>query len=152
MPYKLPTFNIEVGIWRNATSRDDPPDVTINACFAQGRREFGGNFSSPTSTHAWYATSYLLLPMGTNIIGDSDTDDDSGDVVEIPLGSTWFYKVLHQERVGLSFDNEHMVAVVSKKGFGFGGGGGGGGAGEHGILMEDSGFVLLESGDNISME
>jgi len=148
MGYKLPTFNITVNVWRSTNPVTNPPDANPIANFAQGRRTLGGNFESPTSPREFYASSYLLLPKGTIIKGDTDTLDDSGDTVEIAAGDLLYYHVLHQERVALGFDNEHVVAVVAKRG-----------AlvppppaGDFIELEDDSGDVLLESGDKILLE
>lgn len=146
MAYLVPTFNITVNVWRAATPTTDPPDLSPLANFAQGRRVFGGNYESPTSPRAVYATSYLLLPIGTVLVGDTDTTDDSGDTIEVAAGDGIYYHCLHQERVALGFANEHVVAIVAKRAAAAPPGGGF-------IELEDSsGFVLMEGSGYIMLE
>lgn len=154
MRYRLPAFNIEVGIWRHASDTDNPPDVVADANFCGGRRSYGGNFRAMDSPPvAFTATAYLLLPKDTDVIGDTDTTGDTGDTVEIPLGSGQFYKVLHEERTALGFPNQHLTCIVSKAGMaGHTGGSGGDGGDPHGLMLEAGDFILQEGGDNILSE
>jgi hypothetical protein len=145
MAYQLPVFNIAVNIWRYGVSVLDPPDVVAAANFNVGRRISGGDYYTESSPRQWYATSWLLVPMGTDIRGDMP-GLDNGDTVEIAAGSGLFYHVFWSDRSALNFPNEHMAAVVVQlsapppwppAGT---------------VLMEDGTGALMEDGSYIEME
>lgn len=110
MPYTLPAFNITINLWRFGNATTDPPDLIPNANFAWGKRiNFHDGATYPTQD--WTPTMTLLLPTGTDIRGDVNTDG-APDQAEIPAGSGRFYEVLYVDFIGCGFPNEHLGAVV----------------------------------------
>lgn len=141
--YVLPTFNLIANIWRFGNPTTNPPDLQPVCNLAWGRRVFTGDLAvNPSSDSP--PTITLLLPMGSNVFGDVNTGG-SPDTAEVPQGSGWFYTVVYVDRIGCGFANEHLGAILSLK------------ApspppGTPAILMESSGYVLMEDGSHILLE
>lgn len=144
MAYRLPVFNLVANFWRFGNPTSGAPDAVAAANLAWGRRIFTGDLASdPLATALPFMT--LLLPTGTNVISDVDTNG-SPDTCEVPAGSGRYYLVHYVDYIGAGFANEHLGAIIVRipgggpvPAFGF-------------ILMESSGYVLLESGDRILLE
>jgi len=145
MAFTEPTYNINVNIWRFGNATTNPPDANSIANFAWSRRV---SFHSGAGRAAqdWFPTMTLLLPSGTDIIGDINSNG-SPDTVEIPAASGRYYSVIYVDYIGMGFDNEHLGAVVKMI------------LGEGPpvpptdfILLETGDFVLLESGDKVRLE
>jgi len=110
MAFVLPTFNLNVSIYRNGT---DPvigvPDVSTV-----------GQLRPPNSGAAWYSpvlsgtsTMVLLLPPGTDI-RDNYNAGSVSDYVQVPAASGRVYKVVIVDDIGKGFPNEHRFAIIFK--------------------------------------
>jgi hypothetical protein len=113
MAYRLPTFNVTINLWRFGVAVADPPSNSPVTNFNVGRRIGGGDYFTDPPPRAWYATSWLLLPKNTVIVGDI-AGRDQGDTAEIPAGSGTYYHVFWADRSALGFPNEHMAAIVAQ--------------------------------------
>jgi len=110
--YRLPTFNLEVRIWRSGNPTTNPPDVTTICNLALGKRTGLGVANTDTNASN-IGGMWLLLPKGTDI---RDLKDATGpDVVEVPGGTGRFYDVCWVDDAGLGFANEHRFAVIVGK-------------------------------------
>jgi len=112
--FKVPTFNLEVGIWHSGTILTDPPDIqtvgalvfpTKDMAHAQGMPSPGGGVPS--------APMYLLLEAGTNIHHNYSAGQN--DFGEVPLGSGRFYVVGFVDDIAKGYANEHRCAVIYQK-------------------------------------
>jgi hypothetical protein len=146
MAFRLPVFNTPVRIWRATTPVTDPPDVTTLGNFNVGRRISGGDYWTQSIPKQWYCTMWLLLPMGTNILGDGTTNDQ-GDTVEVPAGSGRFYHCFFADRSALGFANEHVAAILAQLSSGPPPPPPGGD-----MLMEDGTDMLMEDGTVMLLE
>lgn len=110
--YSLPTFNIEVGIYRASLPPPLPPSVT-----ATGQLRVG----SLTSTQYWQTNTsralyrFLLLPRATDIRTVVIVGTSANDIVEAPLLSGVYYDCIDIERRALGFPNEHILAVLQPR-------------------------------------
>lgn len=111
MAYRLPTFNIEVNIWRFGSDVTDPPDETAIGNHAIGRRVNHMLEGEVIPGAGPFGFSWILLPALTLLYGDTDTAG-TGDNLEIPAGSGRWYHCLWSEVSALGFDNEHVVGTV----------------------------------------
>jgi len=110
MSYVLPTFNLNVNIWRNASGPPAPPAVTTIGNLAWGRRVQTGDVIAAIGTIGGAIT--LLVPAGTDVRDEGGGWGD--DWVEVPAGSGRFYEVLWVDDIGKGFANEHRAAVLIK--------------------------------------
>lgn len=109
MAFVLPTFNLNVNVWRHVSlPHSDPPAVT---CMGQLR---GPSQTSATvnPTDGLAAGNYLLVPKLTDI-RDASTPSNS-DYVEVPAGSGRFYQVLNVDDIAKGFTNEHRYVIITK--------------------------------------
>ncbi len=123
MAYTLPTFNLNVNIWRYGNDvQANPPDVTSGGNLVANYRgdqspivvalDTVANMQVRVKEVAWLMT--LLLPKGTDVqpyMGGPV--HNFGDCVEVPAGSGRFYVVLFVDDIGRGFQNEHRFAVIS---------------------------------------
>jgi hypothetical protein len=114
--YRLPTFNLIVNIWRNASSYLAPPDVVAAANFNVGKRVGHLLEGEVVPGFGPFGYEWLLLPIGTDIRGTVSSADFAttqlGDWVEIPAASGIFYACAWADRSALGFPNEHVSATV----------------------------------------
>lgn len=138
MAFRPPTFNITANIWRGPKTFpvSASPDGTCSANLCIGER------SLTQTDNDTVAKVYmdLLVPWLTDI--RSPIHGGSGDVVEAPAGSGWYFNVVGAYPVGTSFANQHILALLEQAGtwptFDHGSGGGGGGGGGGGSGWTDS--------------
>lgn len=109
MAYVLPTFNLNVNVWRGPQTLPPggAPDLTPIGNLAAGRR-------LPFDNTSAVLDMYLLLPAGTDIRSSINATDP--DVVEVPAGSGRFYLVAFVDDLGKGFANEHRFAVLLQTG------------------------------------
>lgn len=140
--YTPPVYNTEINIWHDGTDTSDPPDATATVNFAWDRRGHTDSVdpSDPGKTVPFMT---VLAPSTTDLRGYID-NAAAPDTIEVPAGSGRFYLVHYVDYIGMGFSNEHLGADVYMQT---------GGPVLPGILMEDSGFVLMEDGvSHILME
>jgi hypothetical protein len=113
MAYTLPTFNLNVNIWRASHYPAFAPDVVTLGCLALGRRTV---LPWPVAVapfapvgEAYGAPEWLLLPAGTDVRMFNGGVAYS-DWVECPAGSGRIYRVTYVYDAGKGFSNEHRVA------------------------------------------
>jgi len=109
MSFSVPTFNLDVNIWRHSSSVSSPPDVVARGNLAWGRRIAPatggtGNFGITSMT--------LLIPMRTDIRQGTLTTSTVGDYVEVPAGTGRYYGVVFVDDIGRGFPNEHRAALL----------------------------------------
>jgi hypothetical protein len=107
MAYVLPTFNLSVSIWTNATYPGPARLVTVGN-LAWGRRV---NVASMSTIGAEQGLT-LLLPKLTDV--RSSNMPSGPDLVECPTGSGRFYEVAFVDDIGKGFSNEHRAAVLAQ--------------------------------------
>lgn len=114
MPFRLPTFNLMVGIWRGSTPHTSPPDVIAMGNLSPGRivavAQQNAVLATPGAILGWM---YLRLPALTDI-RDGILGATSLDQVEVPLGSGRFYRAVYVDDIGKGFANEHRYAYLCK--------------------------------------
>lgn len=113
MAYKLPVFNLNANIWRNA---HDPtmvaPDGVASVCLAFGRHVSAPYSGGTASLGVVSVSPQALFPLGTDV---RDGGDGNGqDIVEIPAGTGRYYFVVFADSIGRGFSNEHILAVLNK--------------------------------------
>lgn len=107
MPFNLPTFNLDVNIWRNASGPPAAPDVTVKGNLAWGRRVSSNQGIEDPQGEPFMT---LLLPPGTDI--RSSRTASGFDWVEAPAGTGRLYKTLGVDDIGKGFSNEHRAAIL----------------------------------------
>lgn len=112
MAYRLPVWAFTAAIWHDGTPTADPPDELCSGNLAMGRRTSKVDDAYVPFDPTFLPSLDLLVPKGTDIRGDVDTNG-SPDTVEIPVGSGSFWNVHWVHPVGLGFPNEHVRAVVT---------------------------------------
>jgi len=110
--FTLPTFNLNVNIWR-ATSNPatDPPDVTAMGNLAWSKRVSAPASGGTGSIGVVFAAPILLLPKLTDIRSDEKCATGN-DACEVPAGSGRYYHVVYVEDLGKGFSNEHRGAIL----------------------------------------
>lgn len=100
MAYRLPNFNLEVGIWHPPIAV--PPPVGPAAIETVGNLSPGRRVSMLAVASAM--EMWLLLPPLTDIrrLG----------YVQVPLGSGRWYQVQVVDDIGKGFANEHRFAII----------------------------------------
>jgi len=106
MTIPAPAFNLTINIWHFGSDTTNPPDEVVTGNLAWGKRT-----DSAGSTDDFRPMMVLLVPWGTDIRGDWNTDG-LPDTVEVADGDGWWYEVLYVDRAGHSFPNQHMNAVI----------------------------------------
>lgn len=109
MSFTVPTFNLNVNIWRNGNPRTNPPDVTAMGNLAWGRRV---SYAAGLASAGPFILLTLLLPVGTDV--RSSVTGAGSDLVEVPAGSGRFYDVNDVDDIGKGFTNEHRAAVLTQ--------------------------------------
>lgn len=108
MTYILPVFNTQANVWHGQSGSGCPTgyrDLVVNCNLALGRRG-GFNESNPSSMWALFPPLTDIRPPGITVGPPGE------DIVEIPANSGRIYTVLAVDDAGLSFTNEHRVAVL----------------------------------------
>lgn len=120
MPFRLPSFNLNVNIWRMGTVVANPPDVVSLGNLSPGRR-VGYSTSQAVTSIAFGANQQnqwvelfnpvmeLLLP-GLTDVQTADVAQRVGDCVEVPAGSGRYYFVVGVDDVAKGFPNEYRIA------------------------------------------
>lgn len=112
--YILPTFNLDVNIWRSTSDpTSDPPDVTAIGNLAWGRRGAAPASGGTSVLGVVFVAPVLLLPALTDV-RDDPTLSGLQDIVEVPAGTGRYYTVSYVDDLGKGFDNEHRGAVLVK--------------------------------------
>lgn len=107
MSFSVPTFNLNVNIWRNSSGPPNPPDVTSVCNLAYGRRVSMAQGIEGAPPNLLMS---LLLPPGADV--QSAICSGSADWVEVPAGSGRIYEVLDVDDIGKGFSNEHRIAIL----------------------------------------
>lgn len=102
MAFRVPTFNLQVSIWRTVTM----PPVGPAAVLTQGNLSPGRRTMMLTGN----AMTELLLPPGTDVRAAQNSG--VSDTAEVPRGSGRFYKVMGVEDVAKGFANEYRLAYL----------------------------------------
>lgn len=119
MSYKLPTFNLNVNVWRFATADvTAPPDVQTTGNLVGGHHgilnkapQFGAAFAQYPQVVTSGQFMTLLLPKLADV-RQALSSDDYGDCVEVPAGSQRYYAVVQVDDIGKGFANEHRFALI----------------------------------------
>ncbi len=122
MAFRLPTFNLNVNIWRNGNAVTNPPDVQTAGNLVGGHHGFM-TFSGMTSTTILVNSRTvqlnlqcmtLLLPKLADIRPPTGAFPTVvwGDCVEVPAGSLRYYAVNQVDDIGKGFANEHRFALL----------------------------------------
>jgi len=106
MAIPLPAFNLSINLWHFGSDTINPPDAVITGNLAWGKRT-----DSAGSTDDFRPMMVLLVPWGTDIRGEWNTDG-LPDTVEVAAGEGWWYEVLYVDRAGHSFANQHINVVI----------------------------------------
>jgi hypothetical protein len=144
MAYRLPTFNLVVNVWRNASPTTDPPDAIISGNLCPGRRRYTGDSNIVAGSTTDVPCMFLLCPSGSDIKGT--VDFGAGDTVEVDAGSGRYYRVHYVDYVAFRFPNEHLMASILPS------------SGvtppplAGSLLLEDGTATLLEDGTDILLE
>lgn len=117
MSFTLPTFNLNVNIWRHqgVSPPVGAPDVTAMGNLAAGRRIVSSEWTMGdplVDAFYFHHEDQLLLPKLTDIRGVNSVTGT--DAVECPAGSGRFYEVRWVYDAGKGFTNEHRVALMSQ--------------------------------------
>jgi len=122
MPYQLPTFNLQCGIWWHyATPLLPPPLLGVNivsVCNLQFAKKLAGQEQ--------FQGAWLLLPPLTDIRPPScygGAPFPLPDWVEVPFLSGRYYVVVDVDDLAKGFPTEHRVANLTKRWWWFGYGG-----------------------------
>jgi hypothetical protein len=111
MPYRVPTFNVLVNIWRATTPLTSPPDVTSLGNLAWGR-SVSASTGIPEDLDPDTLVAKLLLPSSTDV---RDSYSPPGaDIVEVPAGTLRYYVVKQVDDVGRGFPNQFRFAIITK--------------------------------------
>lgn len=113
--YRLPTFNLECGIWHGLV----PPIVPVTPADVEVECQLRWTYrgqdilrNTDAPTQFWQPGQLLLLPALTDV---RDVWNGAGaDMVEVPLGSGCYYIVHAVGEVGKGFDNEHRCAYLAR--------------------------------------
>lgn len=114
MPFRVPTFNLNVGIWRGIGVYPPVglPAIATTGNLTPGRREYDVPIV-PTFNLVLGMTMYLLLPVGTDV---RDKLSAGGpDTLEVPLGSGRYYSVLAVDDTAKGFPNEYRFAIIRRE-------------------------------------
>src|ERR1700687_3457715 len=107
MPFRVPTFNLAVNIWRSTNSVYAAPDVQTNGNLSPAGKGYPvraiGMLASTPSNYM-----LLRLPAGTDIRPTANSV--AGDTVECPAGSKRFYTVTGVDDVARGFPNQYRFA------------------------------------------
>jgi hypothetical protein len=106
MPFKLPTFNLTINIWRDYVAPNDYtiPDVVTVTNMSPGKRQVANRivgFNPLITQHEMY----FLVPKLTDV--RAGWNGSNADVVECPAGSKRFYAIIVVDDIGKGFANEH---------------------------------------------
>jgi hypothetical protein len=105
MGFPVPTFNLQVNLWRSGALFANPPSLSFNANLSLGERVLGDPHG-PLSP-------FLLCPKLTDIRGiQTQPPPYVVDLVECPAGSHRCYVVVGVEDVAKGFGNEYRLAVL----------------------------------------
>lgn len=114
MAFRLPTFNVNVNIWRGTNAVTNPPDVTALGNLSPGRFTTIFSEASASAPVSSFVTDMLLrLPPLTDI-RDGILGTTGRDNCEVPAGSGRFYAVIYVDDVAKGFTNEHRYAMIAK--------------------------------------
>lgn len=118
--YRLPRFNLSIGLWYATGTYPIGPDLAFNANLSPGRRHTqaapavtGANVGNPLTPFVEF--SELLCPALTDIRGVQTNGPDSW--VEVPIGSGRCYLVTWVEDVAKGFANEYRLALLVQMNF-----------------------------------
>jgi hypothetical protein len=103
--FVVPTFNLTVNIWRNATSILSPPDLVSVCQLRMVKDDFAGNSSVDVGT------MFLCLPALTDVRPRNSISFH--DNCEVPAGSGRIYQIVAVDDVGKNFFNEYRVALIT---------------------------------------
>ena len=109
MAFVLPTFVLDINIWRHDTPTSDPPDVVTTGQLRGPQL----NATMYSAENSFIGSMLLLLPALTDI-RDDNGPLGSSDYVEAPAGSGRFYQCFEVDDVAKGFDNEHRFACLRK--------------------------------------
>lgn len=113
MAFRVPTLNLQCRIWINQPAPPFPPgraaDLTVSC---QLRNPTRAQLASTAVTGS-VSNALLCLPARTNVHGFTATN--FSDLVEVPIGTGRYYRVLSVEDVGKGFANEYRLATIQQQ-------------------------------------
>lgn len=113
MAFRLPNFNLTVGVWRAWQSpATDPPALLTSGNLALGRRVSNALTGGQYYDYSAGLAMELLLPKGTDVRSYEKTFVGN-DYVEVPFGSGRYYQVTWVDDVGKGFANEYRLALLT---------------------------------------
>lgn len=115
MAYRLPTFNLEVGIWHDPhlPGVDPEDDIVIGQLRWMGRGP--AETVNTLDNASWQFGATLLVPAGTDLRDHYVLGAPRPDVVEVPIGTGRFYFVAYVDDVARGFPNEYRFACLFKR-------------------------------------
>jgi hypothetical protein len=114
MPFRIPTFILDVNIWRRTVAVTATPSISTNGNLVLGSRSATTPRDFETSTQHVTAM-HLLLPALTDIRPYNLYQGDwLEDVVEVPAGSGRYYYVTDVDDVAKGFGNEYRHATITQ--------------------------------------
>jgi hypothetical protein len=111
--YVLPTFNLDVGVWRHGTAPPAVPAVRLSGNLSPGEITGAGALESVPMMPGYQVPMFLRVAAGS-YIGDGKAAGGA-DNVEIPFGSGRTYDVVFVDDIACGFANEHRLAVLLGK-------------------------------------
>jgi hypothetical protein len=110
MAFQLPTFNIQVKIWTQATP---PPAAARLQVQAQLRAAGKTSTGQDSLNSGWPFLWAIILPPRTDV---RDAANASGsDIIEAPMGTARYYDVVYVDDVARDFLNEYRICFVKKR-------------------------------------
>lgn len=115
--YTLPSFNLTANVWRSdGNAGYANPDANI-VCTIRAGMEMSEryNYSVQPDDPQFFVT-WLLAPLGSDLIaGHRLAAGQSYDLLEVPIGSKRFYRLLWIEHVALGYPNEHLLCAIKQR-------------------------------------
>jgi hypothetical protein len=116
LSYQLPTFNLDVRLWRWVNwNLGVPPTAPPDLLFKGQLRLFRTAFMSPNPSSAPVRVA-LLVAKGTAIQGRYGwfTPTNVPDLVEVPAGTGRYYTVAAVDDVARGFSNEYRFCRLEQ--------------------------------------
>lgn len=110
MAFRVPTFNLDVNLWRTPAVVSASPTLTFRANLSRGERIF----QIPVyASQPWDMVSQMILlcPALTDIRPPTGFLTPQ-DLVEVPAGSGRYYQVIDVDDTAKGFANEYRHAVL----------------------------------------
>ena len=121
MAFRIPTFGLNVNLWRAGTGATNPPDLVFTGNLSPGKRSMmvstlvtgaGAGFAPTSALFDYQLFMELLCPRVTDIRAGDPGNAAFPDLVECPAGSGRYYLVVWVDDVAKGFSNEYRIALI----------------------------------------